>query len=218
MISKGARVLAVIDQQRLAVQLALGYGFGTRLLSIDSVSTQAAGNTIVHGTIRMWADDESHCRLLIDHDLVVRESHIHADVRGNQHEFVTQAIGCTDQSVVPVLPTLGSFRKRWLGTMREGELQGKAVDKESFTLQLQTVRKPIPQAEFSRLTRFEDTANTTIHDLSPNTSSSTICRTRTTAAAHKTHDRRFVAIVIFVLSTVSIATAAVSYRHRVLRR
>lgn len=198
----GPGSLATIDQQRMAIEFALGFGFSRRLLALDSIEEAADGGLIAEGRIRMWVDDESVCRLEIDRDLVVRKAMIHSDIEGNQHDFETNAVGTFVQSGLPVLAASGRFRKRWLGTMREGQLVGKPRDKDVIGIQLAVLEHPVTDVEFDRLTTFNVDEQTAVRDVTRDETVKSPKKAVIAAGSNSLRSSVFVANLVFVALVV----------------
>ena len=69
--------------QRREIEFSLGFGYGSRIKTISSV-TKKGDQRLLEGSILLWDDDVSTFRLSIDQDLVVRNASIRVEAGGNQ--------------------------------------------------------------------------------------------------------------------------------------
>lgn len=158
--------LSLIDQQVMKVRFALGFGYGNRLIKISRIDPEADGTLTVVGTIRVWIDDESHCKLSLDKDRIVRSADIQSNVAGNLHEFTTTTVGTLEIPSTPSIAGSGTFIKKWLGTLKDGKTIGEPKVIEHFEVEDVSSAKPIPNDEFIRLTTFEIGDRTVVRDIS----------------------------------------------------
>ena len=78
--------LSVVTGQRRAVEFSLGFGFGSLIKSITSV-TRKDNELLLEGSIQLWDDDKSSFRLTVDDDLIVRHATIKVEAAGNQTRY-----------------------------------------------------------------------------------------------------------------------------------
>ncbi len=78
--------VSVVAGKRREVEFSLGFGFGSRIKTITSV-TRKDRQLELEGSIQIWLEDVSRFHLSIDEDLVVRNAVIEVDAEGNQTRY-----------------------------------------------------------------------------------------------------------------------------------
>jgi hypothetical protein len=109
----GDPVVNAIHEQRMEVEFSLGFGFGKRIRSISSVE-RAGDRRVLKGLIRVWHDDVSIFRLVVDDDLIVRDALIDMDSFGFLKRFESSTEGTVVEDGFAFART-GRFRATLMG-------------------------------------------------------------------------------------------------------
>ena len=196
--------LQIMDEQRLAIEFALGFGFGKRLVSVLSVEpTGADGGHRIKGTLALWRGDESDCELTLDSNFLVRKAEIVFVSPGQRILYETSAISHWDSTSESILPATGTFEKRrFLLTGSEERIEPM----ERFELTIIGVERPIDSDEYGTLTTFPVSSKTIVRDFAAE------LREEADLAAMRSVERNQLGLLL-VLMNFAILSAIIIWRY-----
>jgi hypothetical protein len=148
---------SIMRETWMQAELALGFGFGKRLLQITSIEPVESG-WIVEGRIQIWTKDVSTCRLVIDRDYVVRKAVIDIDADGNLWRFDVDTQGSVAHDGF-VFAKTGRYKRTWQGTRKEGKVEGKPAVREDYQYAFRKAEFRLDDRTYEDLTTFNPPPN-----------------------------------------------------------
>jgi len=98
-----------LHDARMAIEFAHGVGFGKRIQSISSVTTEG-DRPLITGQIKLWTQDMSEFEIELDKEHLVRKAVIRCNVQGNNTHFEVITEGTVNNEGL-LLAKSGSFRR-----------------------------------------------------------------------------------------------------------
>jgi hypothetical protein len=139
---------------RMAIEFAHGIGFGKRITSISSITTDG-GRRIITGQIKIWAEDISKFEIELDDANMVRKALIQSNVRGNLTHFEVQTKGTVRQDGF-VLAQRGSFKRIAHGTPKHQAMSTwRPTIQQDFRVEFNRVDQNLSDEQYSKLTEFK---------------------------------------------------------------
>ncbi len=166
MIKKGGSgPLGAFAAHRREVEFSMGFGFGSRIKTISSVTKKDA-QLILEGSILLWDDDVSTFRLSIDQDLVVRNAVIRVEAGGNQTRYdVTTEGSVKDHDFV--FARTGHYTRTALGLKNpRGKLKVPFKPKitDEFYVDFKSAKFQLEDEEYKTFTKMELPPGTHVTD------------------------------------------------------
>jgi hypothetical protein len=161
-IRSAAAPVNVAQEQRMAVEFALGFGFGKRIRTIDKIERRD-DHIILEGTIQIWWEDESTFTLELDSDYLVRRAVIDADVHGNLTRFEVSTSGVARNDGY-LFAREGHFTRSSMGRIKDGKKTGSPQVVKDFMLEFGDIALDLSDEEYRSLTKMEITPGTYVID------------------------------------------------------
>jgi len=155
------------DEKRTAVAFVHGFGFGTRIKTIDSV-VREGDRRILTGTIQIWWEDVSTFRIELSDDFLVKRARVDCDTRGHWTRFEVTSEGAIARQGY-VFARTGHFQRLNMGWKDAEETASKPRVTEEFSARFDDVRFHLSEEEYTTLTRMELTPGTDVRDSITNT-------------------------------------------------
>jgi hypothetical protein len=152
---------AMVWEQLFETEFAFGLGFAKRMSEITSLQASGTG-WVVEGTIKIWNQDVSTCRLEIDADSIVRKAEINTETEGNLWRFEAETAGTLKTSRL-TLPKTGTYRRFSLST-NGGTVVRDPKPCDEFSIEVKSVRYDLPDKYYDALTNIRPVPNTYIID------------------------------------------------------
>jgi hypothetical protein len=154
--------VGVIDEERMAVVFTHGFGFGTRIKSIDSV-IRAGDRRILQGAIQIWWEDISTFRIELSDDLLVRRAQIDCDVQGLRTRFEVTTEGTIERQGFLFART-GHFRQMTMVGNEDRTKHSAPHGIEEFSARFDDARFPLSDDEYKALTLMEMSPGSEVRD------------------------------------------------------
>ncbi len=161
----GSDQLSHVSGQRREIEFSLGFGFGSRIKSISSV-TRKGKERVLEGEILLWSDDQSRFRLTLDEDLVVRLAVVEVEAEGNQTRYDVSTEGSVKSDDF-VFAKTGHYTRTALGlkkpaTKRKVPFQPSITDE--FDVDFKSAKFHLGDEEYKALTKMETPPGTHVMD------------------------------------------------------
>lgn len=157
---KGGPV-GILDEKRMAIAFAHGFGFGTRIKSIESV-VREGDRRILRGAIQIWWEDVSTFRIELGDDLLVKRAEIDCDVKGHRTRFEVATEGAIERHGF-VFARTGHFKRMTL-VPQAGKFTPEPRVAEEFSSRFDDAKFALKDDEYDTLTRLETTPGTEVRD------------------------------------------------------
>ena len=161
----GSTPVGVVDAQRRDLEFSLGFGFGSRIKEVRSVTLQ--GNRLtLEGVIQLWWEDLSTFHLTLDEDLVVREAEIEVEAGGNQTRYDISTEGSVKDGDF-VFAKTGHFKRTALGLKNPPvklDVPFKPQVTDEFFADFQSAKFHLSDEEYTALTAMDPPPGTHVRD------------------------------------------------------
>lgn len=154
---------SVMLEQLLQVEFALGYGFGKRLVRIDTLTATPTGWTLT-GPFKIWGNDTGTCTLDLDKDYVVRKAVIDTVSVSNtlwKFEITTADSVRTDRFT---FAKTGHFKQSFQGTRKGDQVIGTPSIREEFNVTFVDATFDLADETYEKLTDFRPQPNSMLID------------------------------------------------------
>ena len=153
--------------QRREIEFSLGFGFGSRIKTISSV-TKKANQLLLEGSILLWDDDVSTFRLTVDQDLVVRSASIRVEAGGNQTRYDVSTEGSVKVQDF-VFARTGHYTRTALGLKEPPPVKLDVPFKphvtDEFYVDFKSAKFGLKDEEYTTFTKMEIPPGTHVTDL-----------------------------------------------------
>lgn len=154
---------SLLREDRMYKEFSFGIGYGKRITKIDKITPHPVG-WVLEGSIKIWTDDDSRFRLVLDKEYIVREAEIDVLMGKMQPYKITVKTTGTATTKDLALAQTGHFRRYYPAVLVDGKVQRAEIVRGDEQYEFIAYQPRLSAEEYRKFISFDIPNNSYIWD------------------------------------------------------